>query len=294
MKRKRPWLMWIGGAYLVVLVLFSFLVPLMRSGQLMPAEATNFDAVTAVVDGPFLEKGGKYPLGTDELGRDVLARLAQGGRTSLLIGLTVQAIAMCLGLIVGTIGVYAPKWIREPVMRLTDAMFAFPDILLGMLLIGAFASASVANPAVRAIVEQGTVPVIAALSATAWPSIARLVRSQIASLKDREYVVAAKASGASTFYIVTRHVLPQIWGILLAVSMVELAGTILAESTLSFLGIGIRPPNPSWGGMLNQARQNMQAHPEALIPPAIMLSVSIFALNFVGDGLRAKLDPKNR
>ena len=286
--------MWIGGAYLVVLVLFSFLVPLIRSGQLMPAETTNFDAVTAVVDGPFLEKGGKYPLGTDELGRDVLARLAQGGRTSLLIGLTVQAIAMCLGLIVGTIGVYAPKWIREPVMRLTDAMFAFPDILLGMLLIGAFASASVANPAVRAIVEQGTVPVIAALSATAWPSIARLVRSQIASLKDREYVVAAKASGASTFYIVTRHVLPQIWGILLAVSMVELAGTILAESTLSFLGIGIRPPNPSWGGMLNQARQNMQAHPEALIPPAIMLSVSIFALNFVGDGLRAKLDPKNR
>jgi ABC-type dipeptide/oligopeptide/nickel transport system permease subunit len=201
---------------------------------------------------------------------------------------------MLLGLIIGTIGVYAPKWIRDPVMRLTDAMFAFPDILLGMLLIGAFASASIANPALRAIVEQGTIPVIAALSATAWPSIARLVRSQIASLKDREYVVAAKASGASTFYIVTRHVLPQIWGIMLAVSMVELAGTILAEATLSFLGIGIRPPNPSWGGMLNMARINMQAHPEALIPPAVMLSVSIFALNFVGDGLRAKLDPKNR
>jgi ABC-type dipeptide/oligopeptide/nickel transport system permease subunit len=286
--------MWIGGAYLIALVLFSFLVPVLRSSQLKPHDVATFDAVTAVIDAPFLAKGGQYPLGTDELGRDVLARLAEGGRTSLIIGLTVQAIAMCLGLFIGTIGVYAPKWIREPVMRLTDAMFAFPDILLGMLLIGAFASASVSNPAVRAIVEQGTVPVIAALSATAWPSIARLVRSQIASLKDREYVIAAKASGASTFYIVTRHVLPQIWGILLAVSMVELAGTILAESTLSFLGIGIRPPNPSWGGMLNQARQNMQAHPEALIPPAIMLSVSIFALNFVGDGLRAKLDPKNR
>lgn len=294
MKRKKPWLMWIGGAYLIALVLFSFLVPVLRSSQLKPHDVATFDAVTAVIDAPFLAKGGQYPLGTDELGRDVLARLAEGGRTSLIIGLTVQAIAMCLGLFIGTIGVYAPKWIREPVMRLTDAMFAFPDILLGMLLIGAFASASVSNPAVRAIVEQGTVPVIAALSATAWPSIARLVRSQIASLKDREYVIAAKASGASTFYIVTRHVLPQIWGILLAVSMVELAGTILAESTLSFLGIGIRPPNPSWGGMLNQARQNMQAHPEALIPPAIMLSVSIFALNFVGDGLRAKLDPKNR
>ena len=294
MKRKTNWLMWIGAVYLVSLVIFSFVVPAMRTAALAPPNDPNFDAVTAIVDRPFLEAGGKYPLGTDELGRDIMARLAQGGRTSLLIGLAVQAIAMLLGLIVGTIGVYAPKWIRDPVMRLTDAMFAFPDILLGMLLIGAFASASIANPALRAIVEQGTIPVIAALSATAWPSIARLVRSQIASLKDREYVVAARASGASTFYIVTRHVLPQIWGIMLAVSMVELAGTILAEATLSFLGIGIRPPNPSWGGMLNMARINMQAHPEALIPSAVMLSVSIFALNFVGDGLRAKLDPKNR
>ncbi|MBC8063464.1 MAG: ABC transporter permease [Chlorobia bacterium] len=294
MKRKRNWLMWLGGGYLIALVVFSFVMPLLRSSQLHPTGVDTFDAVTAIVDKPFLDRGGQYPLGTDELGRDVLSRLAQGGRTSLIIGLTVQGIALLLGLIVGTVGVYAPKWIREPVMRLTDAMFAFPDILLGMLLIGAFSSASVANPALRSIVEQGTIPVIAALACTAWPSIARLVRSQIASLKDREYVVAAKASGASTFYIVTRHVLPQIWGILLAVSMVELAGTILAEATLSFLGIGIRPPNPSWGGMLNTARQNMQAHPESLIPPAIMLSVSIFALSFVGDGLRAKLDPKNR
>lgn len=294
MKSKKPWLLWIGAIYLVALVIFSFVMPALRTSQLQPPDSTDFNAVTAIVDKPFLDAGGKYPLGTDELGRDVLARLAQGGRTSLIIGLTVQAIAMILGLIVGTIGVYAPKWIREPVMRITDAMFAFPDILLGMLLIGAFASASVANPALKAIVEQGTIPVIAALACTAWPSIARLVRSQIASLKDREFVVASKASGASTFYTVTRHVLPQIWGILLAVSMVDLAGTILAEATLSFLGIGIRPPNPSWGGMLNLARQNMQAHPGALIPPAVMLSVSIFALSFVGDGLRAKMDPKGK
>lgn len=286
--------MWVGGAYLVLLVFFSFVGPAMRTSQLQPPEMANFDAVTSGLDRPFLSSDPKYPLGTDEQGRDILARLAQGGRTSLLIGLTVQGIALLLGLLVGTIGVYAPKWIREPVMRLTDAMFAFPDILLGMLLIGAFASASVANPALKAIVEQGTIPVIAALSCTAWPSIARLVRAQIASLKDREFVVAAKASGASTFYIVTRHVLPQLWGILLAVSMVELAGTILAEATLSFLGIGIRPPNPSWGGMLSIARQNMQSHPEMLIWPSIMLSITIFALSFVGDGLRALTDPKSK
>lgn len=294
MKKRSSWVMWVGGAYLVLLVFFSFVGPAMRTSQLQPPDMVSFDAVTSGLDRPFLNNVSKYPLGTDEQGRDILARLAQGGRTSLLIGLTVQGIALVLGLLVGTIGVYSPKWIREPVMRLTDAMFAFPDILLGMLLIGAFASASVANPALKAIVEQGTIPVIAALSCTAWPSIARLVRAQIASLKDREFVVAAKASGASTFYIVTRHVLPQLWGILLAVSMVELAGTILAEATLSFLGIGIRPPNPSWGGMLSIARQNMQSHPEMLIWPSIMLSITIFALSFVGDGLRALTDPKSR
>jgi len=294
LKKRSSWVMWVGGAYLVLLVFFSFVGPAMRTSQLQPPGMANFDAVTSGLDRPFLNNVAKYPLGTDEQGRDILARLAQGGRTSLLIGLTVQGIALLLGLLVGTIGVYAPKWIREPVMRLTDAMFAFPDILLGMLLIGAFASASVANPALKAIVEQGTIPVIAALSCTAWPSIARLVRAQIASLKDREFVVAAKASGASTYYIVTRHVLPQLWGILLAVSMVELAGTILAEATLSFLGIGIRPPNPSWGGMLSIARQNMQSHPEMLIWPSIMLSITIFALSFVGDGLRALTDPKSK
>ena len=292
MKKRKNWLLWIGAAYLVSLLIFSFLVPPLRTAQLSPAGSTSFDAVTIGTAKPFLS-GGEYPLGTDEQGRDVLARLAQGGRTSLIIGLTVQAIAITLGLLVGAIGVYAPKWIREPVMRFTDAMFAFPDILLGILLIGAFSSAAVANPLLKKIVDQGTLPVIAALSATAWPSVARLVRSQIASLKDREYVMAARASGASTFYIVTRHVLPQIWGLLLAVSMVDLAGTILAEATLSFLGIGIRPPNPSWGGMINAARQNMQAHPEMLIAPCVALSLTIFALNFVGDGLRAAFDPKS-
>ena len=140
-KRKPNWLMWVGGIYVVLLVAFSFLTPVLRSSQLRPPDSAGFDAVTSGIDKPFIQGESKYPLGTDEQGRDVLARLAQGGRTSLLIGLTVQGIAIVLGLLVGTIGVYAPKWIREPTMRFTDAMFAFPDILLGMLLIGAFSSA---------------------------------------------------------------------------------------------------------------------------------------------------------
>jgi ABC-type dipeptide/oligopeptide/nickel transport system permease subunit len=228
----------------------------------------------------FAEPGGKHLLGTDYLGRDTLSRLAYGARISLVVGLVVQLISLTLGITIGTLGTFAPKPIRTVLLRFTDAMFAFPDILLAMLIIGVW--------------SLGIVPVIVALSVTAWPGIARLVTNQLATLKDREYVVAARASGASTFYVVTKHILPQLWGILLAVSMVDLAGTILAESTLSFLGIGVQPPEPSWGNMIDTARNQLQSHPTQLLWPCLFLSGTIFALNFVGDGLRERLDPKSK
>ena len=139
----------------------------------------------------------------------------------------------------------------------------------------------------------GMFPVIAALSITAWPGVARLVRTQVATLKDREFVIASKAIGASPWHVVLKHVLPQLWGILLAVSMVDLAGTILAESTLSFLGIGVQAPTRSWGSMVNNARGEMDSHPMLLLWPCLVLSLTIFSLNFVGDSLRAALDPKS-
>jgi ABC-type dipeptide/oligopeptide/nickel transport system permease subunit len=229
---------------------------------------------------PIRASASKLPLGTDEQGRDIVARLAQGARISLMVGVIVQLIALTLGVTVGVLGVYAPKWIAGPLMRLTDGMFAFPDILLAILIIGVW--------------ETGILPVIVALSITSWPSVSRLVKTQVATLKDREFVVAAKASGAGTFYQVTRHILPQLWGILMAISMIEIAGTILAESTLSFLGIGVQAPNPSWGSMINNARIDMNSHPALLIWPCAILSLTIFALNFVGDGVRSIMDPKGR
>lgn len=219
-------------------------------------------------------------LGSDEQGRDVLARVAQGARISLEVGLLVQVIALVLGVSIGVLGVFAPKWLSMALMRFTDGMFAFPDILLAILIIGVYQ-------------KPGLWPVIIALSITSWPSVTRLVRAQTATLKDREFVVAARASGASTFYQVTRHILPQLAGILLSISMIEVAGTILAESTLSFLGIGVQPPDPSWGAMINNARSDMNSHPILLLWPCLVLSLTIFALNFVGDGITAWLDPKN-
>ncbi len=294
---KRDPLLIFGAAFLLFLVLFAIFAPVIRDAQLKPPGAESFSSVyDPVVDDagkalkPFQPPFGKAILGTDEIGRDILARLAEGARISLMVGFIVQIMALLVGITVGVLGVYAPRWIASPLLRLTDAMFAFPDILLAILIVSV----------VRTDTFEGflgpigkMLPVIVALSFTAWPSIARLVRSQVASLKDREFVVAAKANGASTFYLATRHVLPQLMGIIMAVSMIEVAGTILAESTLSFLGIGIQAPDPSWGSMINAARLNMSSHPITLLWPCLILSLTIFSLNFVGDGLRAALDPKN-
>lgn len=270
MKKKNRFdlLFWAGAIYLLTLLAFAIFGPKFAADP------------QAIVASPFTGPNAKNWFGTDELGRDIFSRLAQGGRISLLIGFTVQTVSLVVGLLVGSIGTFAPKWIAQPLLRFTDGMFAFPDILLAILIIGIFKS--------------GTIPVIVALSITAWPSIARLVKTQLATLKDREFVVAARANGASTPYLLIKHILPQITGLLLAVVMIDLAATILAESTLSFLGIGIQPPNPSWGGMINQARINMNSYPAQLIFPCAILALTVFALNFVGDGLKNYLDPKGQ
>lgn len=265
---KRDWLFWVGITYLGLLILAAIFVPLM-----------THHSYSEQVGRPQLHAGTPgFPLGTDEIGRDVFLRLCYGARISFLVGLTVQFISLVVGVTVGVLGVYAPGWIRSPLMRLTDGMFAFPDILLAILIIGVWKS--------------GVVPVIVALSITAWPSVARLVRGQVASLKDREYVVAAKAMGARPAYLVVKHILPHLVGILMAISMIDLAGTILAESTLSFLGIGVQAPMPSWGSMINGSRAYLNSNPMMLFWPCLVLSMTMFALNFVGDGLREALDPK--
>ncbi len=267
-RRRWDWMLTLGMIFLVLVVLFAVLWPMVGH---------RFDERVGRSHEPAF---GKFLLGTDELGRDVLSRIAYGARFSLGIGLAVQLISLVVGIFVGAVGTFGPKWLRQPLLRFTDGMFAFPDILLALLIIGVW--------------RPGWLPVIVALSVTSWPAITRLVVTQMASLKDREFVVAARAQGASTFYVVTRHMLPQLWGILLAVSMVSLAGTIISESTLSFLGIGVQPPDPSWGSMINTARLDMNSHPVMLVWPCAILVVTIFALNFVGDGLRSILDPKGK
>lgn len=285
MKRlfKNPLLV-LGMGFLLLLLFFAVAGPSIRTAQLRRAEP-NFDAVYSEVGKVYEAPGtpGK-PLGTDELGRDEIARLAQGAQISLEVGFVVQIIALSLGMLMGMLGVFAAPWLRSPILRFTDAMFAFPDILLAILIVGTMAGAGL-----------GVLPVIVALSITAWPSVSRLTVTQVASVKDREFVVAARAAGASTPYLIMKHIMPQVLPLILAVSMVEMAGTVLAESTLSYIGIGVQPPKPSWGNMINDVRSgDITSHVPQLLFPCILLSLTIFALNFVGDGLLALFDPKAR
>jgi ABC-type dipeptide/oligopeptide/nickel transport system permease subunit len=296
LKKRRNTFLWMGIVYLAALALVAIVVPFVQdpTNRVAPMPARNLNG-QVVMTSTFLPPSSAHWLGTDQSGRDVFALLAQGARTSLTIGILVELVVLTVGMIVAVLGVYAPKWLGAPLMRFTDAMFAFPDILLALLLLGIFRSLPIPVDSMWfSLFNGGFIPLIIALSITAWPGIVRIMRGQLLSLKDREFVVAAKANGASTTYLVMKHILPQLWGLLLAISMVELAGVILAESTLSFIGIGVQPPNPSWGNMIDKARQDMVSHPALLFYPCLVLSITIFALNFVGDGLRTLADPKGK
>jgi len=219
-------------------------------------------------------------LGTDELGRDVFSRLVYGARVSLTVVLQVELLEVLIGVTLGLLaGYFRGRW-DTVIMRFTDMMFAFPDILLAILIV--------------AILGPGLHNVFIALALTGWPSMARVVRSQTLALREREFVEAARAMGLSHFRILWRHILPNLLPTIVVAVTVDSAGVVLAESALSFLGLGAQPPTPSWGRMIDDARQLMRSHPMLLVYPAVMLSLTVMALNFLGDGLRDIWDPRRQ
>ncbi|MDX1934642.1 MAG: ABC transporter permease [Capsulimonadales bacterium] len=228
-----------------------------------------------------------HRLGTDELGRDTFSRLLHGARISLGVAFAVETVVVTIGLLVGLTAGYRGGWVDSLLMRTTDVMLAFPDILLPILLLGTLGTAA-SNPAVSISL------VIVALGVTGWPPLARLVRGQVLSLRKREFVEAARAMGATDGRILRRHILPNLLSPILVSVTVDLAGIILAEATLSFLGIGVQRPFPSWGRMINDALDYYRSHPRLLLYPSLVLSATVLALNFLGDGLRDALDPRQR
>ena len=221
-----------------------------------------------------------HPMGTDQIGRDQLTRLLHGGRFSLQVGLFATLVSILIGTSIGALAGFYGGALDNALMRLTDLMFTVPRLLV-LLLIGA-------------IFKTTLLLIIVLLGATSWMAVARLVRASFLSLREKEFVEAARSIGVRDARLIVRHILPNALGPVIVAATLGVAGAILVESTLSYLGYGVQPPTPTWGNMLQNAQSEMYAAPWLAIFPGLLIFVTIMAINFVGDGLRDALDPTQR
>lgn len=259
----------LGGSIILLLALAAIFAPLYLKYDFA---TQNYDAILV---GPSSE----HWLGTDELGRDVFSRLIYGARTSLA-GLFTQLVVLVVGLPIGAIAAAAGGKVDNMLMRFVDIMYAFPDILLIILL--------------RAIFGGSIFMIFLAIGLVAWVGIARLVRGQILSVKQRDFVSAARAMGGSGAYVTLRHLLPNSLGPIIVAITFNIPRAIFAEAALSYIGIGVRPPTPSWGTMIADGNNVIYAAPHLVIFPAIAIAILMLSFTFLGDGLRDALDPRLR
>ncbi|CAN5844201.1 ABC transporter permease [soil metagenome] len=219
-----------------------------------------------------------HPFGLDELGRDILTRLASGARISLLVGLAVVSVSSMLGMFFGSVAGYFGGRVDDVISRVIDVLMAFPGILLAIALV--------------AVLGPSLVNVVLALSVIGWVGYARLVRGQALRAREFEFVQAARALGASPRRIVLKHVLPTAFPSVVVQATLGMAGAIIAEASLSFLGLGVQPPTPSWGTMLDAGRSHLFDAPHLTIFPGMAIAILVLGFNFLGDGLRDRVDPK--
>ncbi len=253
-------------------------------------------------DGNLLE-GSQGPsrdhlLGTDELGRDILTRLLYGARVSLTVAVAAQIVIVLIGVPIGLLTGYVGGWLDMGVMRVIDAIYALPSLLIAILIMSMLrsnisASAKASGNWLTSLdrLTEGLVGIFIVMSLTHWLTVSRLVRAQVLSVKERDHVEAARTLGASAPRIVGVHILPHVLAPVIIAIAFGVPGAIMLEASLSFLGIGVNPPTPSWGLMISGGITNMRSHPHMLISPALTLGVTLLAFTFLGDGLRDAMDP---
>jgi peptide/nickel transport system permease protein len=265
---RRPMAMF-GALVVVLFVLVAVLAPVLAP---YPPARTDF---TALRQAPSVA----YPLGTDEIGRDVLSRIVYGARASLQAGVISVLIALVIGVPLGLLAGFRGGLLDEVIGRITDALLAFPFLILAV--------------AMAAALGPSLMNAMIAIGIASAPTFVRLTRAQVLAVRAEDFVAAARALGAGDGRILTRHVLPNATTPILVQATVTIAGAIIAESSLSFLGLGVQPPTPSWGGMLNVAKNFLVQAPWMAISPGICIFLTVLAFNLFGDALRDAFDPRD-
>ena len=258
-----------AGGFIVALA-----IALAVFGPVLSPYDTSTQDLPRRLEGPSLQ----HPFGLDELGRDILTRIAAGARISLLVGLAVVSVSSLAGMFFGSVAGYFGGRVDDVISRVIDVLMAFPGILLAIALV--------------AVLGPSLVNVVLALSVIGWVGYARLVRGQALRAREFEFVQAARALGAGAPRIVLRHVLPTALPSVVVQATLGMAGAIIAEASLSFLGLGVQPPTPSWGTMLDAGRAHLFDAPHLTLFPGIAIALLVLGFNFLGDGLRDRVDPK--
>lgn len=257
-----------GSVILLLLTLLCILAPL-----LTPYAYDHQDLQLGAA-----APSGEHWLGSDALGRDLFTRMLYGGRVSLLVGLCATAVSLLIGVTYGAVSGYAGGRVDRLMMRIVDVIYALPFTVFVIVLMVVF--------------EKNFYLMFVAIGAVEWLTMARIIRGQVLSLKEQPFIKAAQALGYSRRRIVFRHLVPNVMGHVIVYATLTIPHVILLESFLSFLGLGIQPPMSSWGLLIRDGAEAMESYPWLLIAPALMLSATLFSLNFVGDGLRDALDPR--
>jgi oligopeptide transport system permease protein len=297
-----------GGIIIIFLILMAIFADLIAPYTFEKQSLTNANAVPTWITNLFPSLKAyavineQYPIGADKLGRDLFSRIVYGTRVSLAVAFIGPIISLIIGVIYGSISGFFGGRVDNIMMRVVDILYAFPGLLFIILLM-AFFRTTLAQP------EEGTFAyyvgqldakfggllfIMIGIGLTGWETQARLTRGQVLSVREKEYIEAARSIGASNWRIMFHHILPNILGPLIVLETLAIPGYIYTEAFLSFIGLGVNPPTPSWGSMIAEGSRALRAYPNQALFPALALAITMFAFNFLGDGLRDALEPRLR
>ncbi len=259
---------------LISLGFIGFIILLAIVGPWLVPHDPNYNDISIMLQGP----SATHWFGTDELGRDIFSRVVAGTRISLFIGVVAELIALTIGVIMGSIAGFYGGWVDKIISRLMEILSSFPFLLFAL--------------AIMMVLGQGIINIFIAIGLLGWTNVARLIRGQIMRLKQSDYVLAARAAGASEWSIIFRHLIPNCMSTIIVILTMDIPGCIMTETFFSYIGMGVQPPNPSWGKMLAESRVHMRSAPTYSIFSGLMLMLTVLAFNTCGDALRDALDPR--